>query len=468
MDLPAAAQAALGGGRRAVDVGEVNGQVFLNNSSLGIYPDMVRERTRQQRRLGRGKRWATVWAVISALRRFPFLELRLEVDAHRQVCRAPFVFIGNNAYSMSAFDIGTRARLDEGLLSIYSSPALHSPRAGRARVARPLRPPSTSEGLRDRLGAKPAGGVAPPASPGRDRRRDRQHGHAARIHRPAARAPGRRAKGAMMRTLVHLSDLHFGAVNEAVLEPLRACVQGLAPDLLVVSGDLTQRAKPKQFEAARAFLATLPQPQIVVPRQPRRAALQRVHALLQAARTLQAPRHVRPRADLHRRRDRGGRREHLALLRLQGRAHQRGAGGERAREAVRPAGVGDQDPRHPPSVRRAKGAHEEDQIVGRARMALERLANCGADVLLSGHLHASHVGHTAERYRIAGLSALIVQAGTATSHRGRGEPNSFNALRVESHRIEVERYEERGGDFVRAGSETYVGGEKGWSRESTS
>ena len=122
LDPPAAAEAALGGGRRAVDVGEVNGQVFLNNSSLGIYPDMVRERTRQQRRLGRGKRWATIWAVIAALRRFPFLELRLEVDAQRQVCRAPFVFIGNNAYSMSAFDIGKRARLDEGLLSIYTSP----------------------------------------------------------------------------------------------------------------------------------------------------------------------------------------------------------------------------------------------------------------------------------------------------------------------------------------------------------
>ena len=122
MDPSAAAQAALGGGRRAVDVGEVNGQVFLNNSSLGIYPDMVRERTRQQTRLGRGRRWATVWAVIAALRRFPFLELRLEIDAQRHDCRAPFVFVGNNAYSMSAFDIGKRARLDEGLLSIYTSP----------------------------------------------------------------------------------------------------------------------------------------------------------------------------------------------------------------------------------------------------------------------------------------------------------------------------------------------------------
>src|SRR5471030_3362505 len=68
-----------------------------------------------------------------------------------------------------------------------------------------------------------------------------------------------------MRTLVHLSDLHFGRVDPALLEPLRRRVLGLAPDVVVVSGDLTQRAKTEEFKAARAFLDTLPGPQIVVP-----------------------------------------------------------------------------------------------------------------------------------------------------------------------------------------------------------
>ena len=57
-----------------------------------------------------------------------------------------------------------------------------------------------------------------------------------------------------MRTLVHLSDLHFGRVNHELLAPLARCVAGARPDLVVVSGDLTQRAKEKEFREARAFL----------------------------------------------------------------------------------------------------------------------------------------------------------------------------------------------------------------------
>jgi len=270
-----------------------------------------------------------------------------------------------------------------------------------------------------------------------------------------------------MRTLVHLSDLHFGAVNEAVLEPLRARLQALAPDLLVVSGDLTQRAKPRQFEAARAFLATLPRPQIVVPGNhdvPLYNVYMRFFKPLERFRRLVTPDLEPTFID-----------EEIAVVGVNtsrsfvfkgGRINEEQVASVRSKLCDLPESVTKiLVTHHPFDV--PKGAHEDDQIVGRARMALERLADCGADVLLSGHLHTSHVGHTAERYRIAGLSALVVQAGTATSHRGRGEPNSFNVLQVQSHRIEVERYEERGGDFERAGSETYVGGGRGWSREST-
>ena len=83
---------------------------------------------------------------------------------------------------------------------------------------------------------------------------------------------------------------------------------------------------------------------------------------------------------------------------------------------------------HPFNV--PKGSREEDQIVGGAGKALEKLAGCGADVLISGHLHDAHVGHTANRYKIAGVSALVVQAGTATSSRTRDSTNSFNVVRL--------------------------------------
>ena len=68
-----------------------------------------------------------------------------------------------------------------------------------------------------------------------------------------------------MRTLVHLSDIHFGRVDWATLKPLIAAVNRANPDLVAISGDLTQRARRMEFLEARAFLDSLPQPQIVVP-----------------------------------------------------------------------------------------------------------------------------------------------------------------------------------------------------------
>src|ERR687890_834447 len=68
-----------------------------------------------------------------------------------------------------------------------------------------------------------------------------------------------------MRTIVHLSDLHFGRVNPGLVDPLIRTVREVGPDLVAISGDLTQRARSHQFQQARSFLDSLPQPQIVVP-----------------------------------------------------------------------------------------------------------------------------------------------------------------------------------------------------------
>jgi diacylglycerol kinase family enzyme len=103
----------------AVDVGEVNGRVFINNSSLGLYPDIVRDRERQQTRLGRGKWRSFLWASLAVLRRFPFLTVRIEVEGTTRGFATPLVFIGNNEYKMEGFDIGVRESLERGLLSIY-------------------------------------------------------------------------------------------------------------------------------------------------------------------------------------------------------------------------------------------------------------------------------------------------------------------------------------------------------------
>ncbi len=107
------------GRRLRVDSAEVNGAVFINNSSLGLYPDIVREREKQQARLGRGKWLAFTWAAMGALRRYPFLRVRLSIDGQEHWRSTPFVFIGNNPYLMSGLDIGKRSSLTEGCLSLY-------------------------------------------------------------------------------------------------------------------------------------------------------------------------------------------------------------------------------------------------------------------------------------------------------------------------------------------------------------
>ncbi|HEU4373271.1 MAG TPA: diacylglycerol kinase family protein [Telluria sp.] len=107
------------GRRIQVDVGEVNDKIFLNNSSLGLYVDIVRDREKQQHRLGRGKWPAAAWATLTALRRYPFLNVGLSVDGKQHARSTPFVFIGNNEYIMEGLSIGERKRLDAGVLSLY-------------------------------------------------------------------------------------------------------------------------------------------------------------------------------------------------------------------------------------------------------------------------------------------------------------------------------------------------------------
>ena len=98
-------------------------------------------------------------------------------------------------------------------------------------------------------------------------------------------------------------------------------------------------------------------------------------------------------------------------------------------------------------------------------MAMQTLARCGADILLAGHLHSSHTGDTTGRYKIGDFAALVVQAGTATSTRGRGETNSFNVLKIVTpHDVTVERFtwDAQVEDFTRATSDAFERTPRGW------
>lgn len=240
-----------------------------------------------------------------------------------------------------------------------------------------------------------------------------------------------------MRVIVHLSDIHFGRLDPALVDPIQHAIRAVAPDLLAVSGDLTQRARKREFLAARAFLDALPFPQLVVPGN-HDVPLHNVFA-----------RFVTP-LSRYRRFITGDlspayRDEDMVVV-----------GVNTARSLT--VGEGRIDTHQVDGiVRQLAGEHaglirivvthhpfdlpegvKEARLLGRAAEAMTRLAAAGADLFLAGHLHLSHIGHTAERYRIAGHSALVVQAGTVST-RSRGEQPSFNVLRIERPNIFVER-----------------------------
>jgi diacylglycerol kinase family enzyme len=132
-DLDGAVRTILEGHVRSVDLGEVNGRLFLNNSSIGLYPEVVRGREELRQRRGAGKWLAMFYAVVSVFRRFPLMTVRLRLEGESILLRAPFVFVGNNVYEMRFLSLGSRQALDRGELSVYV--ARHGTRLGLLRLA---------------------------------------------------------------------------------------------------------------------------------------------------------------------------------------------------------------------------------------------------------------------------------------------------------------------------------------------
>jgi 3',5'-cyclic AMP phosphodiesterase CpdA len=214
----------------------------------------------------------------------------------------------------------------------------------------------------------------------------------------------------MSRLLLHLSDLHFGRVPEGMADALVAVSQEIAPDVVIVSGDLTQRAKAEEFEQARAFLDRLPGPQIVIPGNhdvplynPYGRFVERLTRFRRYITEDLAPAYVDAEVAVF------GINTARSLTWKNGRINARQI--ETVRALLCEAG---------PDVMRVVATHHPSDI---ATEALASWAACGADLLLCGHLH---IGATA----IEG-GTLVVNAGTAISTRGRGQANSFNVIRVE-------------------------------------
>jgi 3',5'-cyclic AMP phosphodiesterase CpdA len=234
---------------------------------------------------------------------------------------------------------------------------------------------------------------------------------------------------------------------------------------VAISGDLTQRARTAQFTEARAFLDAVRYPLLVVPGNhdvPFYDIATRFLRPLARYRRFVAvdtePMFI------------DGEMAALGLNSARsltfGRGRLNAVQIDTATERLRgvPAGVVKIIVTHHPFD--LPDDYKSKHLVGRAKMAMAALASAGADLFLAGHLHVSHIGRTAERYQIAGHSALVVQAGTLST-RERGEAGSFNVLRLERPRIAIERWTWDHGSqrFTRSAPRGFIHVDAGWIEE---
>ena len=118
-DLSEAARVIAAGTERQVDVGEMNGRIFINNSAIGLYPLMVINRDLQRARLGRSKRLAMLVASARTLARFNHQRLTLTIDRELERVDTPLLFVGNNEYRVDIGAPGRRESLADGKLSVF-------------------------------------------------------------------------------------------------------------------------------------------------------------------------------------------------------------------------------------------------------------------------------------------------------------------------------------------------------------
>jgi len=262
-----------------------------------------------------------------------------------------------------------------------------------------------------------------------------------------------------MKRIVHISDLHFGREDPAMVECLVEKIGDLGPDLVVVSGDLTQRARSGQFMRARDFLGRLPGPQLVVPGNHDVPLYNLIDRFAQPLENFKrfitndlSPLFTDDEIAV------AGVNTTRSLTVKGGRVTPaRAAVLRRQLDGIDGAVLKIVVTHHP---------FEAAEGLGSAREAMAVFADCGADLFLSGHLHVSGVTSSTHKFELdGGRSVLLVSAGTAVSVRERGEANSFNVIDFDPPYLNIDTLRSQPGvwGFRVEANERFERAENGWS-----
>jgi len=267
-----------------------------------------------------------------------------------------------------------------------------------------------------------------------------------------------------MARLVHLSDLHFGAHDPRLVEAVERSIDELQPDLVVISGDFTQRARTEQFKEACRFLERL---------------RERGHEVIGVPGNHDVPlydvlrRFLSPLARYRRFID-----ETLCpFIELSGVAvlgintarsltFKDGRVSEEQVEFIREtfARVDSNTVRvlvtHHPLFALTIGG-EVERAIGRQELALDAIEEAGVDILLAGHAHHASTHHASDLITHAG-GALVVQAGTATSTRVRQQGQSFNTIDIADGCVTITVNGWKHGDFEPADEQRYAWTDGRW------
>jgi len=268
-----------------------------------------------------------------------------------------------------------------------------------------------------------------------------------------------------MKILAHISDLHLGTEDKKVAESLVEELSGLKPSLLVISGDLTQRARKKQFLEAKQYINRLPKPQLIIPGNhdiPLFDIFRRIFMPLKRYKKYLtkelAPFFLE---------------DGLAVIGLNTARAYKWKNGEISAEQIellkdRLCNISDECFKvvvtHHPFIPPPDGGLED--LVNRAQLAVDVIDPCGIDLLLAGHLHHGYTGDIRKHYPSSRRSVIVAQAGTAISKRTRKEANSYNIIYVNGDTFEISVKVFRENEFVEQHRTRYKYTEGQWTQMS--